>query len=73
MNASILFKNSVSSEGVEGDRLALAVRPSRAAYAVDIVLGMLGDIVVYDIADIGDVEPAGGDVGGDQYLRFAVL
>src|SRR4029077_16948132 len=41
---------------------AFAAGASRAPDAVDVVLGMNRNVVVEDVADVGDVEAAGGDV-----------
>src|SRR5215210_652691 len=40
--------------------------PRRAAYAVHVGLCVLGEVVVDDVRDVRDVEPARGDVGGYQ-------
>ena len=44
-----------------------------AADAMDVIFGVLGHIVIYDVTDPGDVEPARGDVGGDHDFVFAAL
>jgi hypothetical protein len=49
-----------------------ASRAAGAADAVDIILGMLRHVVVDDVADVGDVDAARGDVGGDHDLVLAV-
>ena len=46
--------------------------PAGAADAVDIVFGVDRHVVVEDVADVGDVEAARRDVGGDQELQLAV-
>src|SRR5262249_35334038 len=53
---------------VAGQRDRRAFRPgaSRAADPVDVVLGVLGQVVVDDVRDPLDVEAAGGDVGRDE-------
>ena len=48
----------------DGD--ALAARPADAADPVDVRLGLGGDVEVDDVREVLDVEPARGDVGGDQ-------
>ena len=40
--------------------------------AVDVILGMLRHVVVDDVAHIRDVQPARGDVRGDEHFKFAV-
>ncbi len=52
--------------GDEGDGDARCPGPSGAADAVDVILGEAGQVVVDDVADAGDVEPAGGHVGGHK-------
>ena len=52
--------------GAERDRDAGGAGPRRAADAVDVLLGHVGQVVVDDVADPGDVDAAGGDVGGDE-------
>src|SRR5262249_28868626 len=41
--------------------------------AVDVGLAVAGSVEVDDLGDLGDVDPAGGDVGGDQRAHFAAL
>src|SRR5208282_6784008 len=64
-----------------GDRLGIGARhdrqrvagltgPPGAADAVDVVLGMVGRVVVDDVADVGNVESARGDVGADDQLHL---
>ena len=48
-------------------------RASRPADAVHVVLGLLRHVVVDDVRDPGDVEPALRDVGGDEHAHLAVL
>ena len=50
----------------EGDALGAGARG--AADAVDILLGHVGQVVIDDVADARDVDPARGDVGRDQHL-----
>ena len=40
---------------------------------MDVVLGVLGDVVVYHILDVVDVEPARSDVGRDENVCLAVF
>src|SRR5262249_24765709 len=50
----------------ERDRRACASRTARPPDAVDIVLRMDRHVEIEDVADDGDVEPAGRDVRGDE-------
>src|SRR5262249_25560500 len=54
--------------GGGGDRYrcAAAAGPARAADAMNIIIGMMRHVEIEDVAHIGDVEAAGGHVGGDQ-------
>ena len=45
---------------------ALGASTASAADAVDEVVRGVGQVVVDDVRDVGDVDPAGGDIGGDQ-------
>src|SRR4029077_8287803 len=40
---------------------------------MDVILGMLGDVVIDDMTYAGDVESARGDVGRDHHFVFAAL
>ena len=57
----------------EGDGLSVAVGTCCAAYAVHIVLGIVGHIIVDDGADIVDVDTSGNDVGGNQHIHLSGL
>ena len=48
-------------------------RPRGPADAVDVVLGHVRQVEVHDVADVGDVDAAGGDVGRDEHAVGAVL
>ncbi|RMZ09757.1 hypothetical protein D0860_04082, partial [Hortaea werneckii] len=50
----------------EGDGGAVAAGTGGSTHAVDVVVRVAGEVVVDDEADGGDVETAGGDVGGDE-------
>ena len=50
-----------------------APRAAGATDAVDVGLGVGGDVVVDDVADPLDVEAAGRDVGGDEDVELAGL
>ena len=49
-----------------GASAAGAAGTSGTAYAVEVNLVGLGGFVVYDCGDGGDVEAAGGEVGGEE-------
>ena len=49
------------------------LRAAGAADPVHVILGMLGHVVVDNVADAGDVEAACGDIGGDHDFVFAAL
>src|SRR5438477_12750546 len=51
----------------EGERITFARRPSRTANAVDIVRGRLWNVIVHDVRDPRDVEPALRAVGRYQH------
>ena len=53
-------------------RGALLARAAGAAGAVDVDLGRVGEAEVDDVRQLGDVDAARGDVGGDQELEVLV-
>ena len=55
----------------KGDRFALGTGPSRSPDAVNILLGNIGQVEVEDMADAGNVDPARGNVGGDEDRRLS--
>ena len=57
----------------ERDRLALGTRSTGSANAVDVVFGLLGEIVVHDLRKLIDIDATGGDVGGEEDLDLACL
>jgi hypothetical protein len=57
----------------EQDRVAGASGATGAADAVDIGLGIVGDVEIDHVTDPVDVEPARRHVGGDQDIQFAAL
>lgn len=59
--------------GDQRDGLAGSARTRGSAHTVDVRLGVCGDVVVDDTVDGGDVQAAGGDVGGDQDVGLAGL
>ena len=56
----------------DGDRGAGASRASGAADAMDVVVGMVRDIEIEDVAGRRNVQAAGGNVGSDQQRNFAL-
>src|ERR1700681_2647149 len=54
------------------DRGAGASGASGAADAVDIVIGMMRNVEIEDVAHGRNIEAAGGDVGGDQQRNFTL-
>src|SRR5258708_35156282 len=65
----------VIERGDDGDRGAGAAGAAGAADAMDVIVGMMRYIEVEDMADGGNIEATGCDVGGDQErnLAFAEL
>src|SRR5437868_9903933 len=57
----------------ESDGDAVGAGARGAPDAVDILLGHVGQVEVDDMADAGNVDPAGGDVGCDQHRHVAGL
>src|SRR5204863_6027078 len=51
----------------EADGLAARPGPGRAPDAVDVVLGIIGQVPAHDVAHRLDVQPARGDVRGHQH------
>jgi hypothetical protein len=49
------------------------LRAARAADPVHVILGMLGHVVVDNVADTGDVKAARSDIGGNHDFVFAAL
>ena len=58
--------------GGDGEGLAGTAGAAGTADAVNIVFGMDWHVVVEDVADVGDVETARRDVGGNQQFQLAV-
>jgi hypothetical protein len=44
---------------------------SGASDAVNVVIGVMRDVEIENVADVWNIEPTRGDVGGDEQLRFA--
>ncbi len=57
----------------EADRVAFRAGARGAADAVDVVLGVLRQVVVEDVGDVRDVQAARGDVRADQDREFAAV
>src|SRR5438105_4367357 len=55
----------------ERDDGTAAPGPGGTAAAVQVVLAVRGRIDVDDQIEVVDVDPAGGDVGGDEYVQAA--
>ena len=55
----------------DGKGVAARLGAARAPDAVDVILRMLRHVVIDDVADVGDVKSARGDVRGDEHLEFA--
>ena len=62
----------VVRSGDDGDRGAGAAGAAGAADAVHVVVGMDRHIEIIDVADVGNIEAAGSDVGGDQQRDFVL-
>lgn len=56
----------------DGEGVAFAFGAAGAADTVDVVFRVFGDGVIDDVADAGDVEATGGEIGGDDDVEFAV-
>src|SRR5450756_417268 len=56
----------------DGDGGAGEAGAAGAADAVDVIVRMMRHVEIEDVADGGDIETAGGDIGCDQELRLAV-
>ena len=60
----------VFAGGDEGDGGALVSGAAGSADAVDVGVGVLGERVVDDVGEVGDVDASCGDVGGDEDVDF---
>ena len=69
---SIARERLVVGRGHERDRGAGAAGAAGAADAVDVIFGMMRHVEIEDVADFGNVEAAGGDIGGDQERCLAL-
>ena len=52
----------------QGDGNPLLASPGGAAAAMGVVFHLLGELVLDDKRQVGDVDAAGGDIGGDEEL-----
>ena len=62
----------VNPAGDEREGIAGLIRPAGAADPVRIGVRRIGHIVVDDMGYAGDIEAAGGNVGGHEHLKRAV-
>ena len=58
---------------VEGGSRTMSPGAARAANAMDEAFGHFRQVVIDDMSDVLDVDPAGSDVGGDQDAKTALL
>jgi hypothetical protein len=56
----------------DGDGRAAAARPAGAADAMDLVVGVMRDVEIDHVTDVGNVESAGRHIGRDQQRDFAL-
>ena len=57
----------------ERERITHRHRTTGAANAMNIIFGILWNIVIDNMRDAGDVDTARGDVGSDHHLVFSAL
>ena len=67
MMRSMSFRYARSSVSQKERAMPAGARAARAADAVDVGLGHVGQVVVDDVRDAVDVDAARGDVGGHQH------
>ena len=53
--------------------ITLSAKAGGTTDAVDIVLGVLRQIVIEYMANVGDMQASGGYIGSDQYWQFTLL
>src|SRR5579862_5731840 len=70
--AQHLVKIAAVGRRDQGDRVAALAGAAGPADAVHVVVGVVRNVVVEDMADIGDVQTARGDVRGHQQLQLAL-
>ena len=66
-----IWRSTALARRDQRDRLARASGAAGAADPVDIALGVERDVVVDDVRDVLDVQPARRDVGRDQDVDLA--
>jgi len=59
--------------GQDRERVTLCAGATGSADAVDVVFGIFRDAVVDDVGNAGNVDSAGGDVGGDEDFEITVF
>ena len=57
----------------EADGIPVATGPGCASDPVNVVRGILRQIEVEHVTDIRDVQPAGCNIGRDQYSKITVV
>src|SRR5258706_3270024 len=57
----------------EADGIAGGAGAGGAADAVDVVRGVLRQVVIEHVADVGNMQAARGDIGGDEHRQFALV
>ena len=57
----------------EADRIAIGARPGSAADPVHVVFAVIRQVIVKDVADIGYVQAARGDIRCNQYRDVAIM
>lgn len=58
---------------IEGDARAVSARSGRSARPVDVSLHVLRRLHLDNEVNIGDIEAAGGDIGGDEDVELTLL
>ena len=56
----------------DGKSIASGGCATGTANPMDVILGVLGHIVIDDVADFRDVEPARGDISRHEHFKFSV-
>ena len=69
---SIAASDLESMGADDGDGGAALAGAAGAADPVHVVVGVVRDVEIEDVADVRNIEPARGDVGGDQELDVAL-
>ena len=64
-------QRAVILRGDEADGVADGQRPARPADTMNVVFRVHGEVVIDDVRDAVHVDPARGDVGGDEDADFA--